>query len=417
MVILPATSGPHHGKSQRTENIDKPERIFYNSIGASKMTDPFARLTDLSEHMTLEPAEDAECPKLSPRQQKALNISDAQMPNGKRITLLKTLLTSTCERNCYYCPFRAGRDFRRATLQPGEMASAFMSLYRAGIVQGMFLSSGIAGGSLRTQDQLLATAEILRQKHGFRGYLHLKLMPGAEHAQVERAMQLSDRVSLNLEAPNTQRLERLAPLKIFLNELVQPLRWVEEIRRSQPAQKGWNGRWPSMTTQFVVGAVGESDLELLSTTEALHRQMRLGRAYFSAFHPITDTPFEGLPAASPRRELHLYQASFLLRDYGFTVEELPFDPGGNLPARIDPKLAWAEQNLSESPLEINQVNRRDLLRIPGVGPRSADAILRARRIGRLSTLDDLRRIGVNPAKAKDYILLNGKRPVRQLAFW
>src|SRR5512139_1131009 len=123
------------------------------------MPDPFARLRELSANMALEPAEDAECPRLSPRQQKALNISDAQMPNGKRITLLKTLLTSACERNCYYCPFRSGRDFRRATLQPDEMAGAFMSLYRAGIVQGLFLSSGVAGGSRRTQDQLLATAE------------------------------------------------------------------------------------------------------------------------------------------------------------------------------------------------------------------------------------------------------------------
>jgi predicted DNA-binding helix-hairpin-helix protein len=367
--------------------------------------------------MALESAEDAECLKLSPRQQRALNVSDAQMPNGKRITLLKTLLTSACERNCYYCPFRAGRDFRRATLQPAEMASAFISLYRAGIVQGMFLSSGVAGGSLRTQDQILDTAEILRNKHHFKGYLHLKLMPGAEQAQVERAMQLANRVSLNLEAPNTQRLERLAPGKQFLEELIQPLRWVEQVRRHQPAQKSWNGCWPSLTTQFVVGAVGESDLELLSTTEALHRQLRLGRAYFSAFHPITDTPFENLPAESPTRELHLYQASFLLRDYGFSVEELPFDADGNLPLRADPKAIWAEQNLREKPVEVNRANRAELLRIPGIGPKGADAILRARRLGRLKCLEDLHKIGVHPARATAYILLDGKRPAHQLALW
>lgn len=381
------------------------------------MTDPFARLRDLSSNMTLEPAEDQECLRLSPKQQNALNISDAQMPNGRRIALLKTLLTSACERNCYYCPFRAGRDFRRATLQPHEMAEGFMSLYRAGIVQGIFLSSGVAGGSLRTQDQLLATAEILRQKHGFRGYLHLKLMPGAQRAQVERAMQLSNRVSLNLEAPNTERLERLAPAKIFLDELIQPLRWVEEIRRAQPASQGWNRRWPSMTTQFVVGAAGESDLELLRTTDYLHRQLRLGRAYFSAFRPIMDTPLEGLPAESPRRALHLYQASFLLRDYGFTLEDLPFEKGGNLPDDTDPKTAWAEHNLSDRPLEINRVSRHELLRIPGIGPKSADAILEKRGRSKINSLDDLRKIGVNPTKAINYILLNGKRPIRQLAFW
>lgn len=367
--------------------------------------------------MSLETAEDGECPKLSSRQQQALNISYAQMPGGKRITLLKTLLTSACERNCYYCPFRAGRDFRRATLQPDEMAGAFMSLYRAGIVQGMFLSSGIAGGSLRTQDQLLATAEILRNKHQFKGYLHLKLMPGAEHAQVEQALLLSDRVSLNLEAPNTQRLERLAPAKIFLDELIRPLRWADDIRRTQAPQNGWNGHWPSITTQFVVGAVGESDIELLLTTETLHRQVRLGRAYFSAFHPVTDTPFEELPPESPQRELHLYQASFLLRDYGFSVEELPFDASGNLPARADPKLVWAELNLKETPVEINRGDRSELLRIPGIGPKGAEAILKARRSGKLEGLEDLRRIGVNPSRAKSFILLDGKRPAQQLALW
>lgn len=381
------------------------------------MADPFARLRELSFQMTFEPAEDSECPRLSPKQQLALNVSDAQMPNGRRITLLKTLLTSACERNCFYCPFRSERDFHRATLQPDEMAGAFMSLYRAGIVQGIFLSSGLAGGSTRTQDQLLATAEILREKHGYKGYLHLKLMPGAQYAQIERAMQLSNRVSLNLEAPNTERLKRLAPGKIYLDELIQPLKWVEEIRRTQPAHQGWNRRWPSMTTQFVVGAVGESDLELLSTTDALHRQFRLGRAYFSAFHPVPDTPFEDLPATSPKRELHLYQASFLLRDYGFNLEDLPFEKGGNLPDHVDPKTAWAEHNLSEHPLEINRGSRQELLRIPGIGPKSADAILKARRLEKINTLEDLRRIGVNPTKAKNFVLLNGKRPARQPAFW
>jgi predicted DNA-binding helix-hairpin-helix protein len=393
--------------------------MFYNKPGKIhlKMSDPFLHLRELSSDMSLETAEDGECPKLSTRQQQALNISYAQMPGGKRITLLKTLLTSACERNCHYCPFRAGRDFRRATLQPDEMAGVFMSLHRAGIVQGMFLSSGIAGGSLRTQDQLLATAEILRKKHQFKGYLHLKLMPGAEQAQVEQAVQLSDRVSLNLEAPNIQRLERLAPGKIFFDELVRPLRWVDDIRRAQSPQNGWNSRWPSMTTQFVVGAVGESDLELLVTTETLHRQLRLGRAYFSAFHPVTNTPFEGLPPESPQRVHHLYLASFLLRDYGFSVEELPFDASGNLPARADPKLAWAELNLKETPVEINRGDRAELLRIPGIGPKGAEAILKARRKGRLESLEDLRRIGINPSRAKSFILFDGKPPAQQLAFW
>jgi predicted DNA-binding helix-hairpin-helix protein len=344
-------------------------------------------------------------------------ISEAVMSGGKRIPLLKTLQTSSCERNCYYCPFRAGRNFHRATLKPDEMAKSFMALNRAGIAKGIFLSSGIAGGGIRTQDQLLATAEILRFKQNYSGYLHLKLMPGAERDQILRAMQLADRVSVNLEAPNTQRLARLAPRKAFMDELMQPMRWVEEIRKTQSPYLAWKNKWPSMTTQFVVGAVGENDLELLQTTAYLIHNLRLSRAYFSTFNPIRDTPFENLPAESYRRTQRLYQASFLLRDYNFGLEEFTFDASSNLPPDVDPKTAWAQVNLSEKPVEINKADRYDLLRIPGIGPKGADAILKNRRQNHLRSVDDLRSIGINPTRAIPYILLDGSRPSRQLKFW
>ncbi len=156
-----------------------------------------------------------------------LAVYHAKLPNGKTIPLLKTLLTSACERNCYYCPFRAGRNYRRITFKPEEMAQTFMDMYRAGLVQGLFLSSGIIGGGVKTQDRLLDTVAILRQKHRFRGYVHLKIMPGAEKGQVRTAMTLADRLSVNLEAPNDRRLAELAPKKEFVRELVTPLRWVE----------------------------------------------------------------------------------------------------------------------------------------------------------------------------------------------
>lgn len=292
-----------------------------------------------------------------------------------------------------------------------------MDLHRAGIAQGIFLSSGIAGGSIRTQDQMLATADILRNKMGYRGYLHLKIMPGAEPAQVEHAMRLADRLSVNLEAPNIQRLERLAPRKTFTEELLQPLRWIEAIRQDQPAYLGWNGHWPSTTTQFVVGAVGESDLELLKTTEYLHSNLRLRRAYFSAFRPIPDTPFENLPAESAQRAFRLYQSSFLLRDYGFNLEDLPFDSTNNLPKETDPKLAWAQTHLASQPIEINQADRETLLRIPGIGPHSASAILVHRKTNSFQNLEDLNKLGISTCRVAPFILLDGKRPVRQLAFW
>lgn len=392
------------------------ENMCYN-----RFMDAFDRLKLLSDMMALEPAEEhtpAKRPQpitTNPRKAESLCIHPAVMPNGQRLPMLKTLLTSACERNCYYCPFRAGRDFRRATFKPDEMAQTYMALHRAGIAYGLFLSSGVAAGGIRTQDQLIATAEILRQKYQFKGYIHLKLMPGAEYDQVLRAMQISDRVSINLEAPGPERLTRLAPAKSFYDELFQPLRWVEKIRHTQPAHLGWKGRWPSSTTQFVVGAAGESDLELLSTTSQLHTQAGLARAYFSIFHPIPDTPLENMPGANPTREQRLYQASFLLRDYGFDLEDLPFESSGDLPLNGDPKLIWARQHLSEQPVEINLAEREELLRIPGIGPTSVKAILRARRQSSLRSLEDLRKIGVSPDRASPFILLAGQRPPLQLS--
>jgi predicted DNA-binding helix-hairpin-helix protein len=380
--------------------------------------DQLETLQSLSDQMGLEHAEEARgepakpaC--FTPKEKRAGFVHPAQLPNGKKIILLKTLLSSACERDCYYCPFRAVRDFRRATFKPQEFAELFMKLYQSNMAEGIFLSSGIAAGGATTQNKILDTAEILRNKLGFRGYLHLKIMPGAEKGQVERLMQLADRVSINLEAPNKERLTKLAPNKNFFEELFQPLKWVEEIRRTQPANKGWNGRWPSTVTQFVAGGSDESDLELLTTTDWLMKNVRLTRAYYSAFYPIRDTPMENKAAVDPVREHRLYQASFLLRDYGFELEDMPFVQNGNLPLATDPKLAWAQQNLTGKPVEINKAERRELLRIPGIGPKGADAILQARRGGKLRDLATLKRLGIVTTRVAPFVLLDGRRPERQ----
>jgi predicted DNA-binding helix-hairpin-helix protein len=349
----------------------------------------------------------------SPKERDQAFVHPAQLPNGQKILLLKTLLNSACERDCFYCPFRAGRDFRRATFKPDEFAGLFAKLSAAKMAEGVFLSSGVAGGGVQTQDKLLATAELLRQKYQYRGYIHIKIMPGAEKDQVYRVMQLADRVSVNLEAPNTERLAKLAPHKMFLEELLQPLKWVEEIRKTVPAYKFWNGRWPSTVTQFVAGGSDESDLELLTATNWLNKNVRLKRAYFSAFHPITDTPFENKPATDPMREHRLYQASFLLRDYGFDLEDLPFTSGSNLPLHADPKQAWAQMYLVDRPIEINKAEKRELIRIPGIGLNGADAILRERRTSHLRDLSTLRKLGIVADRAAPFILLDGRRAAYQ----
>ena len=397
--------------------------------------DSLERLSLLSAEMDFEPAEEHGCPQLatnpslrsaSPHERSSLGkeqkrekivISQAMLPNGKRINLLKSLLTSVCDRDCHYCPFRSGRDVRRATFRPEEFASTFMALHAAGMVQGAFLSSGIVAGGMRTQDKLLDVADILRNRLNYRGYLHLKIMPGTERDQVDQAMRLADRVSINLEAPNPNRLQRLAPGKDFMDELLQPLRWVEDIRRSQPAHLGWNRHWPSSTTQFVVGGADETDVELVSASQYLYRKARLARVYYSAFNPIPDTPLENQPPASPTRELRLYQASFLLRDYGFDAEELPFQPDGNLPLSMDPKLAWAQQHLDQNPVEVNCASKSELLHVPGIGPKTANAILVARRQRTLSDLSSLHRLGLNTHRAAPFLLLNGKLSATQLALF
>jgi predicted DNA-binding helix-hairpin-helix protein len=367
--------------------------------------------------MYLEPADEVDCfAHLRGKTPSGL-VHHAATPGGKPVVLLKTLLTSACERDCYYCPFRSGRDYRRVTMKPEEMANTFIHLYRKGAVEGLFLSSGVVNGGIFTQDKIIKTAELLRDKFQFRGYLHLKLMPGVERDQVIRTMQLADRVSTNLEAPNDQRLATLAPNKSFSTELLQPLKWVEEIRKEIPPYHNYKNRWPSSVTQFVVGAAGECDLELLSTTEYLFQSTRLKRTYFSPFSPVENTPFENFPATSSRREHHLYQASFLMRDYGFSLEDMPFLPNGNLPDNIDPKLAWAMVNLSDSPVELTKASRKELLSVPGIGPKRAEKILKYQHGEYLCAIDDLLKSGIIPIQSAPFLLMRGKQIPHQPALF
>lgn len=376
----------------------------------------YIKLAKLSTDMHYEADGEREChPVIDGKQFPQIPISEVAMPGGKKMKVLKTMLTSACERNCNYCPFRAGRNLRRQTFKPEELAKTFLEVYRTGAVEGLFLSSGIIRGGVTTQDKLIDTADILRNKLGYRGYLHLKIMPGAERDQLRRSMQLASRVSVNLEAANPGRLPLLAPMKNFAEELLAPLKWAQEIRQNQPPLGTWNGRWASTITQFVVGPSGESDLELLSTSEYLYTQLGLKRTYYSAFFPILDTPLENHAPEDPVREHRLYQSSFLLRDYGFSLEDMPFAQNGNLPIDKDPKLAWAEINLLHQPIELNTATRQQLLMVPGIGPQGAAIILRVRRLHKLRSLEDLRELGIATKRVKPFILLDGVQPAYQMA--
>ena len=376
--------------------------------------DTLTKLAQLGNTTLYEPSGDqpqAE-QKRVPYQSRSLDecITNVVTPKGKK-PILKTMMTTACERNCFYCPFRAGRSkTKRMTFSSDEMAGAFDTLQRANRVEGIFLSSGIIKGSVTTQDKIIDTIEIIRNRYEYRGYIHLKIMPGVEYEQLYRAMQLADRVSVNLEGPTQERLSALAPKKDFQRELLHMLQLAEGIRSTHPYEK-----LAGTVTQFVVGAVGDTDQELLSLSNRLYRHYGLTRAYYSGFSPVTQTPFENLPATDPLREHRLYQASFLLRDYGWSVEDLPFLSDGNMLLDMDPKRAWAERYLREAPIEIMKASRRQLLRVPGIGPVGADAILKARHQGKLTEVIDLQKLGIRaPHQASPYILLDGRRPSTQL---
>jgi putative DNA modification/repair radical SAM protein len=333
-------------------------------------------------------------------------IHVSQVGGGRTVKLLKVLQTNVCEFDCFYCEHRASRDVPRTYVSPDELAKTFMHLHRARLVEGLFLSSGITKQVDTMQERIVQTAEILRRRYQFKGYIHLKIMPGSSPAAVERTVQLADRVSLNLEAPTPAHLSRLSSKKEFLDAILARMIWVSRLTEQQPGLTR-----AGQITQFVVGAAGESDLELLGTTARLYREIKLRRAYFSAFSPIPDTPLDHVPPAPLLRQHRLYQADWLLRFYGFSVDELAFDEQGLLPLAADPKLAWALRHPELFPLELSTAPPEMLLRVPGIGPLSATRIVEIRRTTAISDLKQLTRLGVVTKRAAPFVLLGGRAPV------
>jgi predicted DNA-binding helix-hairpin-helix protein len=252
---------------------------------------------------------------------------------------------------------------------------------------------------------MIATAEILRRRHRFHGYVHMKVLPGASRAAVERAAQLADRISINMEAPGPEHLEKIAREKDFRSELLPQTGWIQQ------AVTDPRTRAKSHTTQFVVGASGEADRDILKWTDWLYKGRGLYRAYYSAYEiPDEDTSLEA-PPAPLMREHRLYQSDFLLRKYGFSLEELVFEGKGDLSLTVDPKERWAQEHPEWFPVEVLTAPQEVLLRVPGLGPVSARRICSWRRKGSFQGPRDLRKAGLVLKKAAPYLLLKGK-PVR-----
>ena len=347
----------------------------------------------------------------------------------RRQTLLRILMTNACSFNCHYCPMRRDREMPRTLLKPEELVRIFLAARARGWVEGLFVTTGIPGRPVKVMDDLITVLELLRDRHRFAGYIHVKIVPGAEQAQVERITALATRVSVNLEAPCGDHLRRIAPEKDLAASLVTLERASALVRRGRDEERDGRprdalrpGGAAGMTLQLVVGATPDSDRTILGTVTSLYARGGIHHAQFSAFRPIRDTPMEGVRAAPVLREQRLYQADHLVRDYGFEPGEIAFDESGNLPLAHDPKVAWALAHPERFPVEIRTASRAQLLRVPGIGPGSARRIVAERRTTMLRGLADLRRLGVVTSRAAGFLTLGGRRLgtarwTEQLGFW
>ncbi|MCX5634219.1 MAG: radical SAM protein, partial [Planctomycetota bacterium] len=328
------------------------------------------------------------------------------LPNGGKSILFKTLMSNVCVNDCKYCPLRDNMDVRRCSLSAEETAKVFMDYYGQREVFGLFLSSGVVGSPDATMERLNATARILRKKYRFRGYIHLKIIPGASDAAIEDAVSLSSAVSLNIETPGEKNLAKLSEKKKYIRDIIEPIKLISRLTSCGGKYAG-----VKQTTQFIVGAAGESDSEIVKYMGGLYNRLKLQRIYFSAYQKgLGDGALPGekakleepQPAAQLAvfvREHRLYQADFLLRKYGFAESDIVFERDGNLSLEIDPKEAWARSHPERFPVEVNRASRFELLRVPGLGPLTVNRILERRKEARISRIEDLGKAGTRLQKA------------------
>lgn len=341
-------------------------------------------------------------------------IHRAALPGGGAVSLMKVLLTSFCVNDCSYCVNQIGRDSPRFSFQPEELARLFMQLHQKRMVKGLFLSSGISPSPTRTMEAMVKTVDILRRCYQFKGYVHLKILPGASFPYIEEACKLADRVSVNMEAPTAKHLAKLSSKKDLYQGILEPMRWVKKLIANNEALV------PSgQTTQFVVGAAGETDQDILHTSGALYREMGLRRVYFSAFQPVTGSRLQGV-APTPRvREHRLYQADWLLRIYSFSSEEMELALGKNadLSLTTDPKLVIARKQPWLFPVDINRASYDQLLRVPGIGPTTARRIIEVRKDRTIHSLEQMQKMGAVTKRAAPFVWLPGMRiPEKQASF-
>jgi predicted DNA-binding helix-hairpin-helix protein len=331
-------------------------------------------------------------------------IYPVTLPNGGTSVLFKTLISNVCTNDCKYCPLRANQDIERCSLSAEETVRVFLDYLEQRKVFGLFLTSGVLGTPDATMERLNRVARLLRHRHSFRGYIHLKIIPGASTSAIEEAVSLSSTVSLNIETPGEKNLAKLSSKKRYIEDIIEPIKLISRLT-------GRGGKFPRVkqTTQFIVGAAGETDGEVVKYMWGLYDRLRMHRIYFSAYQKgLGEESIAQKETQTAEdmfmREHRLYQVDFLMRKYGFSDSDIVFDDSGNLSLDVDPKETWAKRHPERFPVNVNQASRIELLRVPGLGPVTVDRILEQRKNGQLGGIEDVAHPGALLKKACGYLV-------------
>ncbi|MBN2020615.1 MAG: radical SAM protein [Sedimentisphaerales bacterium] len=331
-------------------------------------------------------------------------IYPVTLPNGGTSVLFKTLISNVCTNDCKYCPLRSDQDVRRCTLSEEETVNTFLDYFNRREVFGLFLTSGVLGTPDATMERLNRIARILRYKRKFRGYIHLKVIPGASANAIEEAVSLSTAVSLNIETPGANHLAKLSSRKRFIEDIVEPIKLISRL-----TGRGNKYARVKQTTQFVVGAAEESDCEIIKYMWGLYDRLNLKRIYFSAYQKgIGDNAIDEHKRQNPgemfMREHRLYQVDFLMRKYGFTESDICFDNRGFLSLEIDPKEAWARRHPDYFPVNVNKASKYELLRVPGLGNITVSRIIEQRKIAKIKSICEIGKPTKLLNKANEYLI-------------
>jgi predicted DNA-binding helix-hairpin-helix protein len=327
------------------------------------------------------------------------------LPSGGKSSIFKILLSNVCTNDCKYCPLREDTDIRRCTLSSEETVRVFLDYYRRKKVFGIFISSGVIGTPDNTMQRINTIAHALRYRHAFKGYMHLKIIPGVSQAAIDQAVSLASAVSLNIETPGADNLAKVSQKKNYQTDIIEPIKYISNL-----TAKGSRYQRVHQTTQFIVGAAGEADKQIVRYMGGLYDRLKMHRVYFSAYQQhLGDTQLSSKQIAEHKsadvltREHRLYQVDFLMRKYGFKENEILFDSAGRLSLTEDPKETWVKMHPEFFPLDLNRADKFELLRVPGLGPITVNRILKYRCNSRIHRIEDIAKSGKLINKAKRYL--------------